>query len=109
MSERKTSSWTILTNHAQVLLCITEDGDITLRDLGHRVGITEHAAQRMVADLVESGFIQRQRLGRRNHYAIDRTTTMRRVAQADQIRRLVDLLQQRDEPDSTESRRPPSA
>jgi len=69
-----------------------------LRDLGQAVGITEAAVQRIVADLVESGVIERQRMGRRNHYAINRTTTMRQVTQPDQTRRLLDLLQQHDPP-----------
>jgi len=73
----QTPSWKFFTNHGQVLLCIAQEGDITLRDLGEEVGITERAVGRIVADLVESGFIARQRVGRRNHYEINRTTTMR--------------------------------
>jgi DNA-binding transcriptional regulator PaaX len=72
-----------------------------MRDLGEEVGITERAVGRIVADLVESGFIARQRMGRRNHYKIDRTTTMRHVAKPNQIRPLLDLLQ-RDQPDPPE-------
>ena len=104
MQRRQTSSWKFLTNHGQVLLCIAQDGDITLRDLGEEVGITERAVGRIVADLVESGVIERQRMGRRNHYAINRTTTMRQVARPDQIRRLLDLLQQHGQPDLPERR-----
>ena len=91
----QTSSWKFFTNHGQVLLCIAQEGDITLRDLGEEVGITERAVGRIVADLVESGFIARQRVGRRNHYKINRTTTMGHVAKPNQIRPLLDLLQTR--------------
>ena len=101
MQRRQTSSWKFFTNHGQVLLCIAQDGDITLRDLGEEVGITERAVGRIVADLVESGFIARQRVGRRNHYEINRTTTIRHVAQPDQIKSLLDLVQQLDEPDAS--------
>jgi predicted transcriptional regulator len=101
---RQTLSWKLLTNHGQVLLSIAQDGDITLRDLGQAVGITEGTVQRIVADLVESGFIERRRMGRRNHYAINRTTTMRNVAKPDQIRQLLDLLQQPDQPEPPERR-----
>jgi DNA-binding MarR family transcriptional regulator len=94
VQRRQTSSWKFFTNHGQVLLCIAQDGDITLRDLGQAVGITENAVQRIVADLVESGFIQRQRIGRRNQYKINPTTAIRAVAKPDQIRPLLDLLQQ---------------
>jgi DNA-binding Lrp family transcriptional regulator len=62
--------WTFLTNHGHVLLCIAKDPGIRLRDVAERVGITERAAQRIVADLVEAGYISRRRQGRRNIYEI---------------------------------------
>ena len=99
VQRRQTSSWKFFTNHGQVLLRIAQDGDITLRDLGEEVGITERAVGRIVADLVESGFIARQRVGRRNHYKINRTTMMGHVAKPNQIRPLLDLLQPPDQPD----------
>jgi DNA-binding MarR family transcriptional regulator len=74
-------SWTFLTNHAQVLLCIAQDSDITLREVAQRVGITERATQRIVLDLVEADFLKRRRRGRRNHYAINPNAEMRHVAQ----------------------------
>ena len=64
------SSWTFLTNHAHVLLCIARDPGIRLRDVATEVGITERAAQRIVAELVEAGYISRTREGRRNHYEV---------------------------------------
>lgn len=63
-------SWTFLTNHAHVLVCIAADPDTRLRDVAHAVGITERAAQLIVADLVEAGFLTRTRNGRRNHYQV---------------------------------------
>jgi len=95
----QTSSWKLFTSHGQVLLSIARHGDITLRELGQEVGITERAAQRIVADLVESGVIARQRVGRRSHYAINPTTTMEHVVKRDQIRELLDLLEVPDQPD----------
>jgi DNA-binding IclR family transcriptional regulator len=62
--------WTFLTNHAHVLLCIAEDPGMRLRDVAAKVGITERAAQRIVADLVETGYLSRERVGRRNHYQL---------------------------------------
>src|SRR4051794_15999580 len=64
------ADWTFFTNHAHVLLCIARDPEIRVRDLAVRVGITERAAQRIVADLVEAGYVERARDGRRNHYAV---------------------------------------
>jgi DNA-binding MarR family transcriptional regulator len=85
--------WTFVTNHTQVLLCIARDGDVRLRDVAERVGITERAAQRIVADLVEAGFVERRKVGRRNHYSIDRRAKMRHPAQMhQQIGELLDLL-----------------
>jgi DNA-binding MarR family transcriptional regulator len=88
------TSWTFLTNHTQVLICIAQDVDTTLRDVALKVGITERAAQRIVADLVEAQIIDRRRIGRRNHYLVNREAAMRHAAQADrQIGPLLDLLQ----------------
>lgn len=63
-------TWTFLTNHAHVLLCIARDPVIRLRDLAEQVGVTERAAQRIVTDLVNEGYLERQRVGRRNQYAV---------------------------------------
>ena len=88
------TSWTFLTNHTQVLLCIAQDVDTTLRDVSIKVGITERAAQRIVADLAEAEIIDRRRVGRRNHYLVNRKALMRHEAQANhQIGPLLDLLQ----------------
>ena len=98
MSSRDDSKpWRFVTNHTQVLLCIARDDAVRLRDVAEKVGITERAAQRIVADLVEAGFVQRKKIGRRNHYSIDRRAKMRHPAQVNQeIGELLDLL------DSTE-------
>jgi len=62
--------WTFLTNHAHVLLTIARDPEIRVRDIADRVGITERAAQRIVADLVLEGYLVRERVGRRNRYEL---------------------------------------
>jgi DNA-binding IclR family transcriptional regulator len=96
-SEQPHRSWTFLTNHAQVLLCISQNSDIRLRDVAQRVGITERAAQRIVMDLVEANFLERQRNGRRNRYAINANMQMRHAAQRGHpVGELLDLLQPRD-------------
>ena len=93
-SNGQPASWTFLTNHTQVLICIAEDVDITLREVANKVGITERAAQRIVADLVDAGIIDRRRVGRRNHYLVNRGAAMRHAAQANhKIGPLLDLLQ----------------
>jgi MarR family len=65
-----TPSWSFLTNHAQVLLCIAHDPGIRLREIGAAVGITERAAHRIVVELADAGYILRSRNGRRNRYTI---------------------------------------
>lgn len=64
------SSWTFLTNHAQVLLCIAGDPGVRLRDIADRVGITERSAFAIVLDLTEAGYIVKEKTGRRNRYQI---------------------------------------
>ena len=64
------ASWTFLTNHAQVLLCIARDPGIRLRDIADRVGITERSAYGIVLDLAEAGYIVKEKSGRRNRYEI---------------------------------------
>jgi DNA-binding Lrp family transcriptional regulator len=62
--------WTFLTNHAHVLLCIAADPGIRLVDVAGRVGITERSAQRIVADLIEEGYLKHCKIGRRNRYQV---------------------------------------
>ena len=74
-------TWRFLSNHTQVLLCIQRDPDVRFRDIGQMVGITERAAQRIVADLIESGYVESERVGRRNHYRVNADVAMRHPAQ----------------------------
>ena len=93
MSSESSPGWTFVTNHTQVLLCIARDPGIRLRDVAAQVGITERAVQRIVAELVEAGFLERQRVGRRNHYVVNRRAEMRHPAQFGRdIGALLDLL-----------------
>jgi predicted transcriptional regulator len=62
--------WTFLTNHAHVLVAIARDPQVRLRDVAAQVGITERAAQKIVADLVAAGYLSRIREGRRNAYTV---------------------------------------
>lgn len=62
--------WTFLSNHGHVLLVIARDPHARLRDIADRVGITERAAQVIVADLEQGGYVTKERVGRRNHYVL---------------------------------------
>lgn len=82
-SARSGRSWTFLTNHARVLVKIARDPQSRLRDLAVAIGITERAAQSIVNDLEEAGYITRTRVGRRNHYSVDVERPFRHPADAD--------------------------
>ena len=69
--------WTFLTNHAHVLLCIARDPQARIRDLAERVGITERAVQRIVAELEEDGYLTHERDGRRNSYRVKASMPLR--------------------------------
>ena len=94
--EHKT--WRFLSNHTQVLLCLHRDPDARFRDIAQRVGITERAAQRIVADLIESGYVEKERIGRRNRYRIRTDIAMRHPAQhGHEVGELLGLLELKDD------------
>ena len=67
---KPSAGWTFLTNHAHVLAVLHSDPEKVLREVANTVGITERAVQRIIQDLEEGGFIERQRVGRKNRYRI---------------------------------------
>ena len=85
MADRPQSRWTFLTNHTHVLVCIARDPDVRLRDVAQLVGITERAAQGIVGDLVDAGYVSRTRVGRRNRYSIDDALPLRHALEQDQL------------------------
>ena len=80
-SEETRRTWRFLSNHTQVLLCLHRDPTARFRDIAERVGITERAAQRLVADRVDSGYVESERVGRRNRYRVNTDMAMRHPAQ----------------------------
>ena len=71
------AKWTFLTNHTHVLLIITQEPELVLREVALKVGITERAVQRIVAELEEEGFVMREREGRRNKYKLNLNKPLR--------------------------------
>jgi DNA-binding transcriptional ArsR family regulator len=69
-SQAAVTRWDFLTNHAHVLVCVAHDPGIRLRDIAAAVGITERAAHRILSELVEEGYVLRERHGRRNRYQV---------------------------------------
>ena len=64
------NSWTFFTNHAHVLICLAGNPDLRIRDLAPMVGITERAVQRILRELAAEGFVEIEKIGRRNHYNV---------------------------------------
>ncbi len=63
-------SWSFLTRHAGVLVCIARDPGVRLRDIAASLGITERNAHTIVSDLADDGYLVKQKDGRRNRYQI---------------------------------------
>src|SRR3954447_14373984 len=64
--------WSFLTNHAKVLLCVAQDPQMRLREIGDAVGIAERAVHRGVVELEAAAYLTRGRDGRRNRYEVAR-------------------------------------
>ena len=65
------ATWSFFTNHARVLICISRDPGLRLRDLAAALGITERSAYAIVTDLVEAGYVVKEKDGRRNRYRVE--------------------------------------
>lgn len=89
-SVRTHPSWTFLSNHGHVMVCVAQDPEMRTRDISDRVGITERATQAIIADLVEGGYVKRTKIGRRNHYEILANLPLRHSVE--QPNKLGDLL-----------------
>src|SRR5919198_5998959 len=95
---RDEKPWRFVTSHTQVLLCIARNPEIRIRDVADLTQITERAAQRIIADLVEAGYVERTRAGRRNRYVVKTDLKMRHPLQREyEIGELLDLLVDRRE------------
>ena len=64
------ADWSFLTNHARALLSIAHEPDLRLRDIASTLDVTERTAYSIVADLAASGYVAKQKDGRRNVYHI---------------------------------------
>lgn len=89
LARSKKPEWTFLSNHAHVLLCLSRDPEVLMREVAELVGITERAVQRIVAELEAAGFVEREKDGRRNRYRVDRRRHLRHPLEA---HRRVDAL-----------------
>ena len=87
-------NWTFLTNYGHVLLCLAADPEIRMKDVAAKVGITERATQRIVADLLEAGYFSAEKIGRRNYYKVNSELPLRHpLERHNEIGRLLLLLE----------------
>lgn len=82
--EKREVHWTFLTNHAHVLLCLVQNSSMRIRDIAEAVGITQRAVQRIMAELDDTGYIDRIRDGRRNSYQVHLDKHLRHPLEAHQ-------------------------
>jgi hypothetical protein len=100
------AGWTFLTNHLHVLLCITRDPTIRLRDVATQVGITERATQSIVADLASAGYLERVKVGRRNQYVVNGSIPLRHpLEQHHSVSSLLEVLMLPEDPKPSRHRR----
>ncbi len=86
-------SWTFLTNHSHVLICIAADPEARMRDIAEKVGITERAVQRIVEDLTAAGYLEIEKHGRRNTYSVKPRKHLRHpVEEHVQVERLLSIV-----------------
>jgi predicted DNA-binding transcriptional regulator YafY len=88
-----TSSWTFLSNHTHVLVCIARDPEVTMRQVAELAGITERAVQRIVRDLEDGGYLVRHKQGRSNVYALRPGRPLRHPLERDtELQSLLEVL-----------------
>ena len=88
-----THSWTFLSNHAHVLISLAAEPDLVIREVALRVGITERAVQKILADLEREGLLTRERVGRRNRYLLHLDHPLRHPLEAHRsVRELIELV-----------------
>lgn len=75
--------WTFLSNHGHVLVQLSRDPDLRIRDIAEAVGITERSAQAILLDLERDGYLTVTRIGRRNQYQIITNSKFRHPAEAE--------------------------
>jgi DNA-binding transcriptional ArsR family regulator len=87
------AAWSFLTNHGLVLAYIGRHPDSTGLEVAQAVGITERAVRTIVADLRTAGYVEPEKVGRRNRYRINADQTLRHLGErAVTVGELLELL-----------------
>lgn len=105
-ADNRTGTWTFLTNHSHVLLALYRDPGLRQRDLAQLVGITQGAVQRILNDLEAGGYLDIERVGRRNRYTVHTDLGLRHPLESDHtIGELLERLAPY-EPSTTDTEQP---
>lgn len=62
---------------------LSRDPEARLSDIAVAVGVRERAVQRLIGDLVEAGYLERERVGRRNRYVLHLDIGLRHPLEGD--------------------------
>jgi predicted transcriptional regulator len=93
MSSVGSRKWTFLSNHAHVLIYVLQNPDARIRDIADAVGITERFAHAVVTDLVNAGYLNVERQGRRNVYSVNESLSFRHPLESHvQVRELLEIF-----------------
>jgi DNA-binding IclR family transcriptional regulator len=68
----ETRRWTLLSNHGRVLAALAARPDVRLADLATAVGLRERSTHRIVHDLIDAGYVEQRKIGRRSEYRVVR-------------------------------------
>lgn len=95
MTQATRPGWTFFSNHAHVLIFVSQNPDARVRDIANAVGITERFAHSVLSDLVDAGYLAVTRAGRRNEYAVNEDLTFRHPLESHvEVRELLEIFSQ---------------
>ena len=90
------SNWTFLSNHGHVLVALSKEPTLRIRDLVEMIGITERSVRAIISDLEADGYLEIIKIGRRNEYRINGTMNFRHPAEATyQINELLQIFKEK--------------
>jgi len=82
-STEASQTWTFLSNHAHVLVCVAKNPDVRLSEVAALVGVRERTVHRIVHELIDAGYISVTKEGRNNVYSVDLDKPLRHPLEAD--------------------------
>jgi predicted transcriptional regulator len=82
-STEASQTWTFLSNHAHVLVCVAKNPDVRLSEVAALVGVRERTVHRIVHELIDAGYISVTKVGRNNVYSVNLDKPLRHPLEAD--------------------------